>query len=141
MQRFPELSMQRNPLRTFCPELYRRQQIVRTRTALSDQRPAATGIQIARDRDNWLPTMSLQRASAITTMTEPEIAAWATNPTSGGTKQCTKVPVDSRSCTNSHSPELRDCNRSLPQCSPDALMIDGGQLACSCTKHTWFGQT
>jgi hypothetical protein len=112
MQRFPELSMQRNRLPTLCPELHRRQQIVRTRTVLTDQRPTATGIQIVRDRDNWLPTISLQRASAIATMTETEIAARATNPTSGGTKQCTKVPVVGHSCTNSHSPELRDCNRS-----------------------------
>ena len=112
MQRFPELSMQRNPLPTFCPELYRRQQIVRTRTALSDQRPAATGIQAVGNRGKWLPTISLPRASATATMTEREIAARAANPSSGGTKQCTKVPVVGHSCTNSHSPELRDCNRS-----------------------------
>jgi hypothetical protein len=73
MQRFPELSMQRNSLPTFCPGLHRRQQIVRTRTVLTDQRPVATGIQIAQDRDNWRPTISLQRASAIATMTETEI--------------------------------------------------------------------
>ena len=112
MQRFPGLSMQRNPLPTFCPGLHRHQQIVRTRTVLTDQRPTATGIQNARDQDNWLLAISLPRASAIATMTETEIAARATNPTSGGTKQSTKVPVVVHSCTNSHSPELRDCNRS-----------------------------
>ena len=57
------------------PERDRRQQIVRTRTVLTDQRPTATGIQGIGDRDNWLPTISLQRASAIRTMTETEIAA------------------------------------------------------------------
>ena len=140
MQRFPELSMQQNRLPTFYPELHRRQQSVRTLTVLIDQRPAATGIQIARDRGNWLPTISLQQASAIATMTGTEIPSRAINPTSGGTKQCTKVPVGSHSCTNSHSPELRDCNRSWPQYSPDALMIDGGQSVWSCEKLTWFRQ-
>ena len=115
MQRFPELAMQRNLLRIICPELYRPQQIVRIRTVLADQRPTATGIQIVRDRGNWQPTINLQRARAIATMTGTKFAARATNPSGGGTKQCTKVPVVGHSCTTSHSPELRDCNRSLGQ--------------------------
>ena len=89
---------------------------VRIRTDLTDQIPIATGIQIARDRGVTLPTNSLQRASANATITASRIAAQRTTPSSGGTKQCTKVPVVGHSYTNSHSPELRDCNRSaLPQ--------------------------
>ena len=79
MQRFPELSTQRNRMRTICPELYRRQQIVRTRTVLTHQRPTATRIQGVADCDNLLQTISLPRASAIATMTETEIARLRTD--------------------------------------------------------------
>jgi len=99
---------------------YRHPKNVRIRTDLIDQIPIATGIQIARDRGVTLPTNNLQRASANATIAGTKIAAQRTNPSSGGTKQCTKVPVVNHSCTNSHSPELRDCNRSSPQYSPDA---------------------
>jgi hypothetical protein len=112
MQRCPELSMQQNLLRTICPELHRRQQIVRTRTFLTDHRSTAKGRQGVGDRDIWLPANSLQWADANATIAGTRIAARATNPSSGGTKQCTKVPVVGHSCTNSQSPELRDCNRS-----------------------------
>jgi len=93
----------------------RQPQNVRIRTDLIDQRPTATGIQSYGGPGLRLPTNNLQRTSAIATMTETEIAARAINPSSGGTKQCTKVPVVGHSCTNSHSPELRDCNRSSVQ--------------------------
>jgi len=95
-----------------CAWNYRQPKNVRIRMDLTDQIPIVTVIQIARVRGVTLSTNNLQRASANATIAETEIAARATNPSSGGTKQCTKVPVGSHSCTNSHSPELRDCNRS-----------------------------
>jgi len=91
---------------------YRHPKNVRIRMDVTDQIPIATRLQIARDRGVRLPTNNLQRASANATITAGRIAAQRTNPTSGGTKQCTKVPVVGHSYTNSHSPELRDCNRS-----------------------------